>query len=84
VKKFAFEIIWSRNGSLERLFEPDPVSLPSIETARELAMRFASYVPALDSITIKAEDGSILERWSWSDGEWGVLPQRTGAVTAGR
>ena len=80
--KFAFEILWSKNGSPEPLFEPDPESLPTIETARELAVRFASYVPALHSIAIKAEDGSIVERWSWADGDWGRLPHRTVAADA--
>jgi hypothetical protein len=80
--RFAFKILWMRNGLVEPLFMPDPVNLRSIDTARELAMRFAAYVPALHSITIEAEDGSIFERWSWSDGEWGQLPRRSAAAKA--
>jgi hypothetical protein len=67
--RFAFKILWMRDGSLEPLFHPRPVNLRSIETARGLAARFASYVE-VHSITIEAEDGSIFERWSWSNGEW--------------
>jgi hypothetical protein len=67
--RFVFEILWSRHGSLEPLFQPAPVSLSSIEAARDLALRFASYVP-VHSITIEAEDSSIFERWSWSNEAW--------------
>ncbi|MFZ2007817.1 MAG: hypothetical protein WB697_07080 [Stellaceae bacterium] len=68
--KFAFEILWTRNGFLEPLFEPAPVNLRSVKTARALAERFASYAP-VHSITIEAEDGSIFERWSWLNDAWG-------------
>jgi hypothetical protein len=78
--KFGFEILWVRNGLVEPLFKPDPTDLPSIETARELAMRFASYATALHSISIEAEDASISERWSRVAGEWGPFPQRTQAL----
>jgi hypothetical protein len=67
--KFAFEILWARNGSVEPLIDPAPVSFRSIETARDAAARFASHVPVY-SITIAAEDGSLSERWSWSNGVW--------------
>jgi hypothetical protein len=67
--RFVFEILWSRDGSLEPLFQPAPVNLGSIEAARDLALRFASYVP-VHSITIEAEDCSLFERWSWSNGAW--------------
>ena len=65
--KFAFEIMWVRDGSLEPLLQPAPLSLQSIEAARALAMQFASYVP-VHSITIEAEDGSVVECWSWLRG----------------
>src|SRR5215469_5101668 len=67
--RFVFEILWSRNGLLEPLFQPAPVNLSSIEAARDLALRFAAYVP-VHSITIEAEDSSIFERWSWSNDAW--------------
>lgn len=67
--RFVFEILWSKDGSLEPLFQPAPVNLSSIEAARDLALRFASYVP-VHSITIEAEDSSIFERWSWSNEAW--------------
>ena len=68
--KFAFEILWTRDGITEPLFEPAPVNLQSIEAARQLAERFAAYVP-VRSITIEAEDGSVFERWSWRNDTWG-------------
>lgn len=68
--KFAFEILWARAGFIEPLFEPAPVDLQSVEGARQLAKRFASFVP-VHSITIEAEDGSVFERWSWLNDAWG-------------
>ena len=68
--KFAFEILWTHDGSLEPLIEPEPVNLRSVEAARGLAARFASYAP-VHSITIDAEDGSVFEFWSWLNGRWG-------------
>ena len=67
--KFAFEILWTSNGSLEPLIDPAPVNLPSVEAARELAALFASHAP-VHSITIDAEDGSVFEFWSWLNGMW--------------
>ena len=78
--KFAFEILWKRNGCLEPLFEPAQVSLRSVEAARKLAERFASYVP-VHSITIEAEDGSVFERWSWLNDTWGQRDPFEPAVT---
>lgn len=68
--KFAFEILWTRDGLTEPLFEPAPVNLQSVEAARQLAERFASFVP-VQAITIEAEDGSVFERWSWRNDRWG-------------
>lgn len=68
--KFAFEVLWTRDGFLEPLFEPAPVNLRSVEAARQLAERFASFAP-VHSITIEAEDGSVFERWSWANDTWG-------------
>lgn len=78
--KFAFKILWMRDGFLEPLFEPTPVNLRSVEMARALAERFASYAP-VHSITIEAEDGSVFERWSWLNDSWGQHDLFEPAVT---
>lgn len=66
--KFAFDIFWIKNGSVERLLAAT-ASFRSIETARMAAKNFASHFP-VHSIDIEAEDGSVLERWFWSNADW--------------
>ena len=66
---FAFKIFWLRDGALEILLEPEPLNLPSIETARKIVERFASWAP-VHSVTIEADDGFIFEHWCCLNGTW--------------